>query len=76
MRAGRTMICEYGRRAMASRKSGLGPTLMVLLSIVVLIQSAVLAWMVLQSPDREAILADLRARPVETVVEMCLPAEA
>ena len=75
MRTGRTMICEYGSRGMANRKSGLGPTLMVLLSIVVLIQSAVLAWMVLQSPDREAILADLRARPVETVVEMCLPAE-
>jgi len=49
---------------------------MVLLSIVVLIQSAVLAWMVLKSPDRAAMLADLRARPVETVVEMCLPAEA
>ena len=75
MRTGRTMIGEYGSRGMANRKSGLGPALMVLLSIVVLIQSAVLAWMVLQSPDRQAILADLRARPVETVVEMCLPAE-
>jgi len=61
---------------MTTRKSGLGPALMVLLSIVVLIQSAVLAWMVLQSPDRQAILADLRSRPVETVVDMCLPAEA
>jgi len=61
---------------MSTRKSGPGPALMVLLSIVVLIQSAVLAWMVLKSPDRAAMLADLRARPVETVVEMCLPAEA
>lgn len=60
---------------MSNRKSGLGPTLMVLLSIVVIGQSGVLAWVVLRSPDREAIMADLRARPVETVVEMCLPAE-
>jgi hypothetical protein len=49
---------------------------MVLLSLVVIAQSAALAWVLLRSPDREAILADLRARPVETVVEMCLPAEA
>ncbi len=53
----------------------MGPALMVLLSVVVLIQSAALAWVVLLSPDREAIIADLRARPVETVVEMCLPAK-
>jgi hypothetical protein len=61
---------------MSTRRSGLGPTLMVLLSLVVVAQSAALAWVLLRSPDREAILADLRARPVETVVEMCLPAEA
>lgn len=61
---------------MSTRRSGLGPTLMVLLSLVVIAQSAALAWVLLRSPDREAILADLRARPVETVVEMCLPAEA
>ncbi len=60
---------------MSTRRSGLGPTLMVLLSLVVIAQSAALAWVLLRSPDREAILADLRARPVETVVEMCLPAE-
>ena len=60
---------------MSNRKSGLGPTLMVLLSIVVIGQSAVLGWMILRSPNPEAILADLRARPVETVVEMCLPAK-
>ena len=58
---------------MSNRKSGLVPTLMVLLSIVVMVQSAALAWVVLRSPDRAAILADLRARPVETVVELCLP---
>ena len=60
---------------MSTRKSGLGPTLMVLLSVVVMVQSAALAWVVLGSPDREAILADLRDRPVETVVAMCLPAK-
>ncbi|TPW06135.1 MAG: hypothetical protein FD125_409 [bacterium] len=48
---------------------------MVLLSVVVLAQSVALAWFVLGSPDREAILADLRDRPVETVVQMCLPAK-
>lgn len=61
---------------MSSRRSRLGPTLMVLLSLIVIVQSAALAWFVLRSPDRAAILADLRARPVETVVEMCLPANA
>jgi hypothetical protein len=55
---------------------GLGPTLMMVLSAVVIIQSAALAWMILRAPDREAIMADLRSRPVETVVDMCLPAEA
>ncbi len=48
---------------------------MGLLSVVVLVQSAALAWVVLGSPDRERILADLRDRPVETVVEMCIPAK-
>jgi len=61
---------------MSTRKSGLGPTLMVVLSLIVIVQSAALAWFVLRSPDRAAILADLRARPVETVVELCLPAKA
>jgi hypothetical protein len=55
---------------------GLGPALMIALSTVVIIQSAALAWMILNAPDREAIMADLRSRPVETVVDMCLPAEA
>ena len=61
---------------MATRGMGLVPALMIALSTVVIIQSAALAWMILSAPDREAILADLRSRPVETVVDMCLPAEA
>jgi hypothetical protein len=60
---------------MSTRKSGLGLTLMVLLSLVVIAQSVALGWVILRSPDREAIMADLRSRPVETVVDMCLPAE-
>ena len=61
---------------MATRGMGLVPALMIALSTVVIIQSAALAWMILSASDREAILADLRSRPVETVVDMCLPAEA
>ena len=61
---------------MSTRGMGLVPALMIALSTVVIIQSAALAWMILSAPDREAILADLRSRPVETVVDMCLPAEA
>ena len=60
---------------MSTRRMGLGPALMIALSTVVIIQSAALAWMILRSPDRAAIMADLRSRPVETVVDMCLPAE-
>ncbi len=60
---------------MSTRRMGLGPALMIALSVVVIIQSAALAWMILSAPDKQAIMADLRARPVETVVEMCLPAE-
>lgn len=48
---------------------------MIALSAIVMIQSVALAWMILRAPDREAIMADLRSRPVETVVGMCLPAE-
>jgi hypothetical protein len=66
-----------GRRiGMSTRGMGLVPALMIALSTVVIIQSAALAWMILRAPDREAIMADLRSRPVETVVDMCLPAEA
>ena len=66
-----------GRRlGMSTRRMGPGPALMIALSAVVIIQSAALAWMILRAPDREAIMAELRLRPVETVVEMCLPAEA
>ena len=59
---------------MSTRRMGPGPALMIALSAVVIIQSAALAWMILGAPDQQAILAELRARPVETVVEMCLPA--
>ena len=66
-----------GRRVgLSTRGLGLVPALMIALSTVVIIQSAALAWMILSAPDREAIMADLRSRPVETVVDMCLPAEA
>ena len=61
---------------MSTRGMGLVSALMIALSTVVIIQSAALAWMILRAPDREAIMADLRSRPVETVVDMCLPAEA
>ena len=61
---------------MSTRGMGLVPALMIALSTVVIIQSAALAWMILRAPDREAIMADLRSRPVETVVDMCLPAAA
>jgi len=71
---GRTVVSEV-EGVMSTRKSGLGPTLMVLLSVVVIVQSAALAWVVLVSPDREAIIADLRSKPVETVVALCLPAK-
>ena len=70
------MIGNGWGRGMSTRRMGLGPALMMVLSAVVIIQSAALAWMILRAPDGEAILADLRLRPVETVVEMCLPAEA
>jgi len=61
---------------MSTRRMGPGPALMIALSTVVIIQSAALAWMILRAPDRETIMANLRSRPVETVVDMCLPAEA
>ena len=72
---GRTSVGEQWGRGMSTRRMGFGPTLMVLLSIVVVVQSLVLAWIVLRAEDPESMLADLRASPVETVVEMCLPAE-
>lgn len=59
---------------MSTRRMGLGPALMIALSAVVIIQAAALAWIILTSPNPQAIMADLRARPVEKVVEMCLPA--
>ncbi|NBB52048.1 hypothetical protein GVN24_27570 [Rhizobium sp. CRIBSB] len=61
---------------MVSKKSNLVPTLMTLLSLVVIAQSAALAWLILRTPDPEQTLVSLRERPVETVVEMCLPTKA
>lgn len=49
--------------------------LLVVLSAVILAQAGALAWLVLISPDRERTLADLRRRPVETVVALCTPAK-
>ena len=59
---------------MQTRPSG-GGRLLIVLSAVVLAQAAALAWLVLISPDRARTLADLRARPVETVVALCTPAK-
>jgi hypothetical protein len=75
-RSGRTWSVKCSELSMSNRRSRLGPALMVVLSLIVIVQSAALAWFVLRSPDRAAILADLRARPVETVVELCLPVKA
>lgn len=61
---------------MVSKKSNLVPTLMTLLSLVVIAQSAALGWLILTAPDPEQTLVSLRERPVETVVEMCLPTKA
>lgn len=58
---------------MSTRRMGLGPALMTALSVVVIVQSAVLAWMILNAPDKHGILADLRSRPMETVVALCFP---
>jgi hypothetical protein len=61
---------------MSKSRSSIGASLLTLLSVVVLAQSALLAWVLLISPDRSQTLADLKRRPVETVVEMCIPASS
>ena len=60
---------------MSARRSDLSSALITLLALVVVGQSAALAWLILRSPDPQAALADLRTRPVETVVELCRPAD-
>tara|TARA_R110002051_G_scaffold32270_1_gene72484 strand:- start:36 stop:215 length:180 start_codon:yes stop_codon:yes gene_type:complete len=47
---------------------------MALLAIVVIVQSAALAWLLLGSPDRERVQADLKRDPVPTLVNMCTAA--
>ncbi|MES2835029.1 MAG: hypothetical protein V4707_10025 [Pseudomonadota bacterium] len=61
---------------MSQRGTTIGASLLTLLSVVVIFQAAVLAWVLLISPNRIQTLEDLRRRPVETVVEMCLPASS
>ena len=56
---------------MTHSRSALGPTVMTALSVVVLLQSAVLGWIILAAPDRARILNELRTRPVETVIAAC-----
>lgn len=56
---------------MAARRYRLRPTVMSLLSVVVIAQSAALAWLLLVSPDRERVRADLQRDPVPTLVEIC-----
>ena len=58
---------------MSTKRMGLGPALMTALSVVVLVQSAALTWMIFHAPDKQEILADLRSRPIETVVALCVP---
>mgnify|MGYP003665487157 CR=1 FL=1 len=47
---------------------------MALLAIVVIVQSAALAWLLLGSPDRHQVQADLKRDPVPTLVNMCTAA--
>jgi|GEM_PF-2302388 len=56
---------------MAARRFGLGPMVMSLLAVVVIAQSAALAWLLLVSPDRDRVRADLKSDPVPTLVEIC-----
>lgn len=56
---------------MTTRQSGIGAVVMALLSIVVIAQSAALAWLLLASPDREQVQADLKRDPVPTLIGMC-----
>ncbi|WP_417232942.1 hypothetical protein [Brevundimonas sp.] len=44
---------------------------MTILSVVVIAQTAALAWLLLVSPDRHQVQADLARDPVPTLVNMC-----
>jgi hypothetical protein len=56
---------------MTTRRSGLGPTVMTLLSIVVMAQTAALAWLLLVSPDRHRVRADLMRNPIPALIDVC-----
>ncbi len=60
---------------MNARRHGLSPTLIGVLSLVVLGQSAVLFLLLVVPTDQDPILGRLReSRIVGHVIEMCLPA--
>lgn len=58
---------------MTVKRSPLPPALVTALSVVVLLQSTVLLWVVLAAPsDRDSVVRAIRMAPgVETVVEAC-----
>lgn len=58
---------------MASRRSTLSPALITVLSVVVLLQSMLLLWLLLAAPvDRDRVFEAIRSTPgVGTVVEAC-----
>jgi len=58
----------------SARRSRLGDTLLTTLAIVVLCQSAFLAWMILGSPERDRLIEQFKSHPIETVIEVCTPA--
>lgn len=59
-----------------SRRSPVVPTMMTLLSLVVLAQAALLFWFITQPREADAVVSALRRTPVVgEVVEFCLPAE-
>ena len=60
---------------MKARRPGLSPTLIGVLALVVLAQSAVLFLLLMVPPEQDPILGRLReSRVVGQVIEMCLPA--
>ena len=58
---------------MASRRSSLPPALTTALSVVVLLQSILLMWLILAAPaDRDRVFQAVRQAPaLGTVVEAC-----
>lgn len=56
---------------MMTRRSGIGPAIMTILSVVVIAQTGALAWLLLVSPDRDRVQADLKRDPGATLVNIC-----